>query len=124
MGLKIEVIPNKLLKKELAKREKKVLGLFGDIVAGEIHKFVPYRTGFLSQSAFNGGRRVKSPYDNDTSVYITYKAVYAKKLYFGEGFNFSTNSHPLAKAYWGRETLSNTPLMTRLLKAAYMKAGK
>lgn len=124
MALKIEFRPNVKLQLELAKVNKQTLYLYAELLAGEVDKYVPFRTGFLSQSAFKNGKRVPQNDDTDKAVFINYQAPYAARMYYGEGFNFSRNSHPLAKAYWGRETFQNEFLMNKLLKAAAGKVKK
>lgn len=53
-------------------------------------KFVPMDTGMLAQTF------TTKPFE------VVYEKPYARKLFFGEGFNFSKEKHPLATARWDK----------------------
>lgn len=53
-------------------------------------KFVPKRSGALV------GSGQASPFK------VTYNTPYARRMYYGEGFNFSKDRNPLAQARWDR----------------------
>lgn len=61
----------------------------------QIGPFVPMQTGALL--------------DNTTvdETGITYNSPYAKRLYEGEGFNFSKEKHPLATAHWDKAAMAS-----------------
>lgn len=54
--------------------------------------FVPMKTGQLVQSAIRG--------TIIGSGTVVYNQVYARRLYYGQDFNFSREKHPQAQAYW------------------------
>lgn len=51
--------------------------------------YVPYDTGNLEDHTYV-----------DENGRIVYDTVYAKRLYYGDGFRFSTEKHPMACARW------------------------
>lgn len=55
-----------------------------------IDPYVPFRYGNLSQNI------------DITQDYIHYKSPYAKRMYYGEGFHFNKDRHPLATAKWDK----------------------
>lgn len=71
--------------------ENKTLGTF---LASEaqrgMNKYVPMRTGALSQSA------AVKPFK------VTYDVPYAQRVYYGKGLRFSRDKHPNATAEWDR----------------------
>ncbi|MBQ9428614.1 MAG: hypothetical protein IJU41_03610 [Clostridia bacterium] len=50
--------------------------------------YVPMRTGTLMSNV------------EITPEHLRYKAPYAARMYYGEGFNFRRDKHPLATAKW------------------------
>lgn len=116
-------IPNQAGIRKLKADQEKALNLTADIIAQRIDPQVPFRTGFLSQSALNGGRRIPTSKDTDAIKFIQYKAPYALKMYYGVGYNFSKNSHPQAQAFWGRELMTNKSEIEKIFKAAYKQIG-
>lgn len=58
------------------------------IFAEILNPYVPYDTGYLSQTV------------EVTPDGITYTAPYASKQYYGEEFHHNTEHHPLATAHW------------------------
>lgn len=52
-------------------------------------KYVPMRTGALAGSA-----------DASTPFLVKYSMPYAKRMYYGDGFNFSKEMHPNARSHW------------------------
>ena len=57
-------------------------------------KYVPYRAGDLS------GTYTCQNYT------IEYTMPYAKRQYYGDGFNFSRDKHPLATSHWDAAGMS------------------
>jgi len=53
--------------------------------------FVPFRTGMLSSSPIRAKTKTGE---------IVYKTPYARRLYYGESFNFNKTFHPQATAKW------------------------
>lgn len=70
----------------------------GTFIASEcvrlMSPYVPMDTGMLYQQV------VVEPFK------VTYTQPYAKKIYFGTGFNFSTEKHPLATSHWDKAMFS------------------
>lgn len=67
------------------------IGLFtAETCARYMDKFIPMDSGMLAQNY------TTKPYE------VSYNSVYAHKIFFGEGFNFSKEKHPLATARWDR----------------------
>lgn len=56
--------------------------------AAGMDKFVPKRSGALAGSA------KPSPFK------VSYNTPYARRMYYGDGFNFSKDKNPLARARW------------------------
>jgi hypothetical protein len=54
------------------------------------NKFVPMQTGMLSQTYET------KPFE------LIYNQPYARKMYYGDGFNFSKEKHPLATSRWDK----------------------
>ena len=54
--------------------------------------YVPFRTGYLMESG-NTGTVIGSGE-------IVYNAPYARRMYYGTGYNFSKAKHPQASAQW------------------------
>lgn len=54
--------------------------------------YVPYDTGNLMGSSMRA--------TNFGSGQVAWDTPYAKKLYYGDGMNFSTDKHPQASAFW------------------------
>lgn len=54
-------------------------------------KYVPMRTGDLAGSV-----------DTTTPWKVSYTMPYARRIYYGEGFSFSKEKHPLARSMWDR----------------------
>lgn len=68
------------------------VGLFAASEAmGGMDPYVPYREGDLSRSA------QPSPFR------VTYTESYAARMYYGSGYSFSKEHHPLATAHWDEE---------------------
>ena len=59
-----------------------------DTAARGMDKFVPYRSSQLSTSVQT------APFK------VSYNTVYARRIYYGEGFKFRKDGHPLARAKW------------------------
>lgn len=57
--------------------------------------YVPFRTGALAGTV------------EITSKYLRYIVPYAHKMYEGEGFDFRTDTHPLATARWDQVAMKN-----------------
>ena len=55
--------------------------------------YIPYRTGALASTY----------HINNNGIHFT--VPYAAYQYFGDGFNFSKEMHPLAQAHWGQAAL-------------------
>ena len=53
--------------------------------------FVPYRNGLLSSSAAT-----------DVPWKVRYTMPYARRMFYGDGFNFSTETHPKARSRWDK----------------------
>ena len=69
-----------------------VLGLEASSEAARLmDKFVPMRTGILATSA-----------DTTKPWQVSYSAPYARRLYYGDGFSFSKEKHPLARSHWDK----------------------
>lgn len=69
--------------------QNRQLGAFlASEAASGMDKYVPYRTGALSQSVSTQPFRVH------------YGMKYARRMFYGEDFNFSTEHHALAQAKW------------------------
>lgn len=69
------------------------VGIFtAESFAKHANPFVPMYTGALSQNYKT------EPYK------VTYTAPYARKMFYGTGFNFSKESHQLATARWDKAT--------------------
>lgn len=58
--------------------------------ADGMDKFVPYRSGALAASVSVGV----------DGTFITYNTPYARRMYYGDDFKFSTDQHPAAQSYW------------------------
>lgn len=73
------------------KRIKSNQGLGSELAmaaANGMNKFVPMRSGALASSVRT------EPFK------VTYNTPYARRMFNGEGFSFSTDQHPLARAQW------------------------
>lgn len=71
----------------------KDLGIFvAETCARYMNPYIPMDTGALSQNY------ITEPYK------VTYTSVYARRIFYGEGMNFSKEKHPLATARWDRAT--------------------
>ena len=108
-------IPNPNLKVNLEKHLAKSHQLAMELIASELDKYVPFKTGQLSMSAFNGGKRNKQ-YDKRNRLFVVWDSPYVVKQFFGEGYNFTRDKHPLARAYW-------TKSMTKSMAEKIMKAA-
>lgn len=62
-------------------------------------EFVPMRNGDLYGDAAITG---KSDDVEITPEYIHHKVPYARRMYYGEDFNFSKDKHSKATAYWDK----------------------
>lgn len=71
-----------------------------------MNKFVPMRTGALSESA-----------DASKPWTVTYSMPYARRIYYGDGFNFSKEMHPNARSRWDRG-IDKEALAKKLTEAA------
>lgn len=79
--------------------------------ARHFNQYVPMQSGTLSQT-----------YTTEPGK-ITYNAPYAKAMYFGTGFNFSKEMHPLATSKWDRAAMSaHRPAIIREI-TAFIKKG-
>ncbi len=56
--------------------------------------YVPMDSGALDQTV------------NITKGYVEYKVPYARKMYYGQGLNFSKDKHPLATAKWDKAMIT------------------
>lgn len=82
----------------LANQQKTVQRILGDGVKvyanTRLHAYcspyVPMDTGMLDQTV------------DITKDYVHYKVPYARRIYEGDGLNFSTDKHPLATAHWDK----------------------
>ena len=65
------------------------VGIFmAETCARYMNKYVPMQTGMLSQNF-------------ETKPFaVTYTQPYARRMYYGDGFNFSKEQHPLARSHW------------------------
>ena len=73
------------------------------------NKYVPMQTGYLVQNV------------EITPKYVRYKAPYAARMYYGVGFRFRKNKHPLATAMWDKVAMqTQRDKLTRAV-AAYMR---
>lgn len=70
----------------------KVGRFIAETTARHANQYIPMDTGVLSQT-----------YDTEPFV-IKYKAPYARRVFYGEGYNFSKEKHPLACARWDKAT--------------------
>ena len=61
-------------------------------VLKDCQPYVPMRTGNLMNSGIHGTTLGKGE--------VVYNAPYAKKMYYGDGMNFSKLKHPQACAHW------------------------
>ncbi|UQZ90206.1 minor capsid protein [Deltaproteobacteria bacterium Smac51] len=57
----------------------------------DTNPYVPFRTGLLASSPFRSGKKVGE---------IIYDTPYAKRMYYGDKFNFSIAHHPQATSRW------------------------
>lgn len=55
-----------------------------------VDPYVPFREGNLAHNV------------DITADYVLYKVPYAKRMYYGKGFKFSKDKHPLATAEWDK----------------------
>ena len=71
--------------------------------------YIPFRTGTLASTsdiAMNKKMENKTPEQamleglENIDQTIHFKAPYASNMYYGDGFNFSKDQHPLAQARW------------------------
>ncbi len=71
---------------------------FGLFAASEavrgMRPYVPHRDGYLEQGE-------PEPFK------VRYTVPYAKRQYYGKGFNFSKEKNPRATAYWDRAFMAN-----------------
>lgn len=73
------------------------------------NKYVPMQTGYLAQNV------------EITPKYVRYKAPYAARMYYGVGFRFRKNKHPLATAMWDKVAMqTQRDKLTRAVEA-YMR---
>jgi hypothetical protein len=118
-----KIIPNRAGIRNLHRKSELALRLTADLMAQRINPQVPFKTGALSMSAFQGGRRVPNLKDTATIKFIAYTAPYAVKVYYGEGLKFTRDKHPQAQAFWGRRDMGDQLLIQRIYKIAYRKVG-
>lgn len=53
-----------------------------------VDPYVPFREGNLAHNV------------DITADYVLYKVPYARRMYYGKGFKFSKDKHPLATSHW------------------------
>lgn len=82
---------NKQIKDKIEKRIKKAQFMFDQQVAKDSNFFAPERDGYLQRSVLNS--------DFGSGVLI-WDTEYAKRLYYGIDFNFSTDRNPNAGPQW------------------------
>ena len=68
------------------------LSIFSQQVFKDMTPFVPMDTGNLAESPARAS--------NFNKGQIIYDTPYAKRMYNGVNFNFSTDKHPQAQAHW------------------------
>jgi hypothetical protein len=61
--------------------------------------FVPMDTGLLAHDA------IDYLVEGDAGI-IHHKAPYASRIYYGEGYRFSKEKHPLASAQWDKAAIA------------------
>jgi hypothetical protein len=62
------------------------------IVIRDSDPFVPFDTGTLSKTPMAASDKADGQ--------IVYDTPYAKRMYYGDGYNFSPDSHPQATSRW------------------------
>lgn len=84
-----------------------VLGAVASTEAARLmDKFVPMRTGDLAGSV-----------DTASPWQVKYTMPYARRIYYGEGFKFSKEKHPLARSRWDKG-IDKAALAKKLTEAA------
>lgn len=73
------------------------------------NKYVPMRTGYLAQNV------------EITPQHVRYKAPYAARMYYGVGFRFRKDRHPLATAMWDKVAMQTQRGKLTRAVAAYMR---
>lgn len=63
------------------------------------HPYCPFETGTLADSPY----RASPPGQGE----VIYETPYARRLYYGEDFNFNQDTNPLAGAYWVERMKAN-----------------
>ena len=72
------------------------------------NKFVPFKTGALSN-------RLVDVLTNKNRASIIYRTSYARRMYYGDGFNFNKTHHPLVTSRW-HEAAKKAGLMKTLIE--------
>ena len=84
-------------------------GYLGSVASMELARlanpYVPMRTGALASSA-----------DTSEPWVVTYRMPYARRLFYGEGFDFSKELHPNARSRWDKGV--NTDVLSMKLTIA------
>ncbi len=76
-------------------------------------KYVPMQTGMLAQNV------------EITPKYVRYVSPYASRMYYGVGFNFRKDKHPLATAMWNKVAMeTQRDKLTRSVEAYMRRQGK
>lgn len=77
------------VKERFLPRYKEAQAYIDRTVLEDCAPYVPFDTGALAESgaAAEGGQ-------------VVYTAPYARRLYYGDGYQFNTSAHPLACAHW------------------------
>jgi hypothetical protein len=105
---KISDAPNR--KKDI----QKVVNLASDLIRQQITQMqlIPKDTGLLERNVLYKYGSAK-----DTSE-IIWQVPYAKKLYYGEGFKFSTRSYANAQAKWDEPITKNRDKMNKITQVS------
>lgn len=87
--------------------ENPKLGLVASAESARLmDKYVPMRTGNLAGSV-----------DTTKPWQVSYTMPYARRIYYGDGFNFSKEMHPNARSRWDKG-ISKSALAAKLTEAA------
>lgn len=73
------------------KNDQGLGNVLASTAADGMDKYVPYRSSALATSV------------QHKPFVVTYNTPYARRMYYGEGFKFSTNGHLLASARWDQK---------------------
>ncbi len=80
------------VQKKIKNSLEKTQFILDNTVVKDTSPFVPFLSGSLDASPITSAQRGKG--------LIVYNKPYAKRLYYGTGFNFTKSHHPKAGAYW------------------------